>query len=642
MLSFVAIGVFMSVFQKMSLGGGGAYEFNTYAVIMLAEINKLILATIMHFSSEKGENRWPKPPLRFIFLYTVLAAAYCAQNQLTFVLLAWMGPGQMTLAKSFSPVFAAWLLWTFYGESLSFKQIGVLVVAAGGLLMMFYNPEKGWEVSPSKLFFLYLAMGTAGTCAVVNSKALQGEGKPPIHFQNMMLYSQGIIFNFILLCAMVENGKTLSDTFEGFNAYAFVIVCLHSFNGIAITMVLKFGGAVEKSLAAGIIAIVLLACDFTMFGVDPTALKVCGGLIAAACIYMYKKVKKASGDGKETPVALRSTVAMVVGGLSIMWGCYAVAVEMNKEPEVKTVTFKANVKQHATAVLVQRLPSEYRQHADQFLGQGYIYDLDQVYPWEHKVEVLSQKAKDLTASEAGFMQTFATEACNCCEDCCVPQQPVQPGAALQPDAASLAPQVKQGGACDCCGNGDCGPDLGACPLGETGTNKADNYDPALTVDAADQQTTADAQQPKPIAGDQMGKQESPLAAPPPAAATSTHTEQAAAEPPAAVEPTVPATAVTETAAAAPTPADETATALTEPESAADVKPPEMASGALTSQGKFDAAEPAAAEVVEAKEDQKQGQAQATAAVDSKEDGQPKQQQQMYEASSQQALIPLMM
>merc|ERR1712110_375008 len=113
-------------------------------------------------------------------------------------------------------------------------------------------------------------MATAGICAVVNSKALQGDGTPPLHFQNMLLYSQGFVFNFVMLVSTLHgrDDRTLLSAYDGFGWYAWVIVLLHSLNGIAITLVLKFGGAVEKSLAAGIIAVVLLFSDFILFGTE--------------------------------------------------------------------------------------------------------------------------------------------------------------------------------------------------------------------------------------------------------------------------------------------------------------------------------------------------------------------------------------
>jgi drug/metabolite transporter (DMT)-like permease len=433
----------MQVVQKSSLKGGSHYEFNTYAVIMSAEFIKFFMSLGMYVQS-KPEKFIPDVPIQFILTYTALAFMYCLNNQLTFVLLAWMGPGQMTLAKSFSPVFAAYLLWTMYGEKLSSNRVLCLLVAAFGLMMLFYDPVKGFEVSPSKLFFLYMAMALAGSCAVINSKALQGEGKPPLHFQNMMLYAQGWFFNLVLMLGILyDEGKSVGDAFNGFGGYAFVIIFLHSLNGIAITLVLKYGGAVEKSLAAGIIAVLLLFSDFILFGAEPTVLKVIGGIIAAVAIYAYKKINNNTSDG---PAAwgMRSSVGTVVAGLSIAWGIYAIVAEAVTEDapagdDQRHLSFAAMIQSHSDE------HSALHWHSYDHLQ--FSPDIDSVF------------AEEVGAGGYSFLQQEGGQGgCPCCSECCLAQNPVAPGPKVI--------QAKAGSGCNCCATSIC-TDAIDCPLGNT-------------------------------------------------------------------------------------------------------------------------------------------------------------------------------
>lgn len=464
MLALVLIGVLVQITQKSSLKGESKYEYNTYTVIAMAELIKLCMSSVMHFHS-KPEKFIPDVPWSFIGTYTALAFMYCVNNQLTFALLAWMGPGQMTLAKSFSPVVAAYLLWTLYGEIIGYQRMGALAIAALGLTFLFYDPDKGLEVRTSQLFFLYVAMAVAGTCAVVNSKALQGDGKPPLHFQNMLLYSQGLFFNLILLTGQLySSDRTLLDAFDGFGPFAWVIILLHSLNGIAITLVLKYGGAVEKSLTAGVTAVLLLITDFLLFGAEPTFFKVVGGIIAAGAIYGYKKLKNPTQSDEDiSPASLRSTIGVVVVGLSAIWGIYAIAAELK------------GADGDGDGGDGDGLVSNYMQYSAQMTNEHQYYqfsfmsELDNVY---------AQTESTTSASSLGQVASgVEILGCDCCSDCCLPSNPLEP------------PSVTSG--CNCCAQSTCPGEWPSCPLGaaaaaaaaEPDANAEPQHDKAIVQDS---------------------------------------------------------------------------------------------------------------------------------------------------------------
>merc|ERR1712151_172691 len=97
----------------------------------------------------------------------------------------------------------------------------------------------------------------------------------------------------------------------------------------------------------------------------------------------------------------------------------------------------------------------------------------------NRIEVQFSTELDLVFTETECaVATHVTEACGCCADCCLPQNPLHPERSRDEQAAEES-------GCDCCSSQLCPGDWPLCPLG-VNTNKgfsSDSSVPALDTES---------------------------------------------------------------------------------------------------------------------------------------------------------------
>eukprot|EP00462_Mataza_sp_D1_P000931 CAMPEP_0175089234 /NCGR_PEP_ID=MMETSP0086_2-20121207/680_1 /TAXON_ID=136419 /ORGANISM="Unknown Unknown, Strain D1" /LENGTH=399 /DNA_ID=CAMNT_0016361735 /DNA_START=46 /DNA_END=1245 /DNA_ORIENTATION=+ len=318
LMAFVSLVVIQGsniLFFKLS-GTGGKYRYNTASAIAITEFVKLLMSiTFMYREKAAGKSGSLSIPQSLVFGYFVLAVIYCVNNQLTFWLLSTLGAGQLQMGKSVAPMLTAGLLWVFYDEQMNKAQWACLIIFVCGLIGVMGGG------SPISTFFsslgnptvamLMIACNLTAFSSVYNSKMLQQDKSLSVHAQNATLY----FFGFILSLFAYTVGFTPSDPdlsfFGGMDNFNVIMVLFsQAFIGLAISFVYKYGGAIVKTLAAGVQAAILSVIDTVFFGLPSTFGSVAGTVTVLATSYLYFSValKLPNDDQKGTssiPTKLR-------------------------------------------------------------------------------------------------------------------------------------------------------------------------------------------------------------------------------------------------------------------------------------------------------------------------------------------------
>jgi len=302
-IAFVALVIIQGshvLFFKTSQRGG-EYQYNTASAICITEFVKLVLSMIFHIQTKGDGPLIPHIQFNEFATWSILAICYCVNNQLTFWLLVFLGPGQLSLGKSFAPMLTAVLLWQMYGEYINKVQWSCLILVVAGLVNVLYTitcPDKDKSGNSTdatldnhnSLIFgsalLYVSCMITAFSSVFNAKMLQ-KGQIPLHVQNCLLYSQGAMFNLFAYWLNFTPSK-VDGFFTGYNnVNVFLVLLSQSLMGIAITFVYKYGGAIVKTLATGAQAALLTVADGLFFGVALGPGRLAGAVTVFMASHLY-------------------------------------------------------------------------------------------------------------------------------------------------------------------------------------------------------------------------------------------------------------------------------------------------------------------------------------------------------------------
>mmetsp|Transcript_21620 Transcript_21620/g.52938 ORF Transcript_21620/g.52938 Transcript_21620/m.52938 type:complete len:304 (+) Transcript_21620:103-1014(+) len=229
----------------------GKYAYNTASAVAVTEAVKLFMSAGLYWAGTERK----MPPLSMFFSYTFCAAAYAINNQLAMWLLLSMGTGMVSLGKSLTPMLTAMTMWSLYPDEKFVRMQGIcFVILTMGLVCLFApGQNSGNPITPLALAWMLFSIGVSTFTAVYNSRILQ-RGGVSMHMQNMMLYSQGFVFNIIMYVSGINatgKGASSQGFFDGYgNFFVIGVLLSQSFMGLVISAVYKYGDAIIKGLAS--------------------------------------------------------------------------------------------------------------------------------------------------------------------------------------------------------------------------------------------------------------------------------------------------------------------------------------------------------------------------------------------------------
>ena len=221
----------------------GHYKYNESTMVLLVEVVKLVFCSIVFLIQYSSTPISKKPQLVSLSFcqslhFLVPAILYAASNTFVYI-------GMSYISAAFFHVFGniriltAGLLYRIMmkRQQSDIQWLSMVLIAAGALLSS-SDEKKGDSENPILGFVFIISMTVFSTSASIYSeKYFKKTQELSIFFQNMVLYSYGILVNVIILAFKYDSSKGL---FEGFDQAGLFVLLVQSTMGVSLSFIFKY------------------------------------------------------------------------------------------------------------------------------------------------------------------------------------------------------------------------------------------------------------------------------------------------------------------------------------------------------------------------------------------------------------------
>ena len=291
--AFMAL-VFLQVFLALSFKfaqreTSGQYPFSSPALLVLAEITKLGISLCLFFqegsytrdsnamedelqtkafenirqsfSTLRGELSFP-----LLRNTALLAALYCVNNHIAFLVFRMADGANITLIKSGSSFVCALMLRFALGRAISRVQWSAIFLQIFGLIVAQFGATcSNTPILPGYAYLLlFISLIISSVSGVWNDQMLKNDNNTSMHIINMLLYGFGFLMNGISYLYIADPDRRF---FSGFDKSAtFLVLICQSLFGVTISAVYKFSDATVKTFAHSCATSVLMFINVFGFG----------------------------------------------------------------------------------------------------------------------------------------------------------------------------------------------------------------------------------------------------------------------------------------------------------------------------------------------------------------------------------------
>lgn len=312
---FVGQGILVTASQRAD----NSYSYNTVLVVLLTEVLKLIISTVLYCREHTIKSLVVKvvEGRDVLLLYFVPAFLYCLYNNLAFVNLSTFDPTTYYLLLQLRVVITGVLFQVIFKKSLSRKQWLSLFLLTLGCMLKQWNfslPSstsnddtgkdpaeaavdgtfRGKNISGFDLSFsaILILVQTVCSClaGVYNEYLLKGKGSDiNIYVQNVFMYLDSIVCNLLILMFRGELAAvvTKDHLLEVFRFEVLVIMINNAAIGIITSFFLKYMNSILKTFASALELMFTAVLSYLLFSIPiylNTALAI---FVVSYAIYLY-------------------------------------------------------------------------------------------------------------------------------------------------------------------------------------------------------------------------------------------------------------------------------------------------------------------------------------------------------------------
>lgn len=295
------------ILVTLSQNDQGKIEYNAISSTLLSEMLKIVISTSFYFTTKDNTPAQVKP--LEVLEFSVPALVYFVNNNLVFLILNNVDATTFQLLSQLKTIFTGLLFRIFLKRELTaYQYLAIWMLACGTGTSQLPSCLAVGATSESRSSFVGMSASVVSCslsafAGIYNEKLMKGKPKDSIHWQNIQLYSWGILFNFLGI--VVNNSEALLklDFFSGYNRWACAVVVNNALNGLAISAILKHADNIARVYAHAVAMLVTMVLSVLFFGLTPTPQMMIGIAVvgASAVQYNYKPAADA-GTHKYAPV----------------------------------------------------------------------------------------------------------------------------------------------------------------------------------------------------------------------------------------------------------------------------------------------------------------------------------------------------
>lgn len=288
---------------------GDQLPFLASSCVLLTEVLKLAFCLVAlgceRMQAARVENQKHAPPalapsLRTVLPFSVPALCYCVNNNLAVRLQHHMDPATYMVLGNCKIVTTAVLFKLIMKKELTLRQwaaIGMLtvgsVVNSHSALQAKSLALAELHVTVTGLVLLACYCLISGFSGVFSEYLLKKDFNVSVHYQNGLLYSFGILFNFLVWIFEVvkkhhsEGDNRYLNVLHGYSAYTWLLVASQAACGIIMSLIMKHLNNMVRVFVVSSAPLVTTLLAFFLFGLNlPLTFLVSLSLVCVA-IVMY-------------------------------------------------------------------------------------------------------------------------------------------------------------------------------------------------------------------------------------------------------------------------------------------------------------------------------------------------------------------
>jgi len=269
----------------------GQYPFSSPALLVIAEFTKLgislllfvqeqfhvravnnhgtedkLLKRVAHSTSQTFPRLKEQLSFRLLRNTALLAALYCINNHIAFLVFRLADGANITLIKSGSSFVSALMLRFALGRTISRVQWSAILLQIFGLVVAQFGATcSDTPILPGYAYLLLLVSLTISSLSgVCNDQMLKSDNGVSMHVINMLLYALGFMMNGTSYIYIADPERRFFSGFDKSSTY-YVLLCQSLF-GVTISAVYKYSDATVKTFALSCATSILMVVNVLEFG----------------------------------------------------------------------------------------------------------------------------------------------------------------------------------------------------------------------------------------------------------------------------------------------------------------------------------------------------------------------------------------
>lgn len=298
---YIILFVFQGVFVTASKTENGGYDYNTTLVVFLSELLKLCASAVLYTCKRENKPHIVKAiaiNYKLLLLYFIPSLLYCFYNNLAFINLSHYDPTSYYILLQFRVVLTALLFQFLFKKKLTYFQwVSLAILTLGCIIKNFdaaSTQSKGDTTLWSQIFNIYfLSINFQNFCSCLagtyNEYLLKTKGSNvDIFLQNVFMYLDSVICNFLILCFKGEVGNIFDDFSSLADTFVILIIINSAVVGIVTSFFLKNLNSILKTYASALELVITAVVCYILFNIlitEFTVLSICLVIIAVAMYF---------------------------------------------------------------------------------------------------------------------------------------------------------------------------------------------------------------------------------------------------------------------------------------------------------------------------------------------------------------------
>jgi len=312
-----------SLLTTGSKNAQGKYDYNVATVPLLAELLKLIVSSLLLYQEyRRNPNLKMTTDLHSVMLYPIPSIIYLGHHSITFPLLAYVDPSTYQILGNLKIVTTGLAAKFILGKRLSQLKWLALVLLTLGATTSQISSGKGDSLfaAPMMGYALGVLNALLSAFAGVYTEFLMKKNDDSLHWQNIQLYSFGVLFNVLRLTAEdlssnFHNGAWPIIMFDGYTFITYLVVANLAFSGLLVSFVMKYADTIAKVFATSLAMMMTPFAAYLLFDLKPSLALLIGISIACMAVHLYYANPKDLTEIRQTPESLKS-ISVAAHGIS--------------------------------------------------------------------------------------------------------------------------------------------------------------------------------------------------------------------------------------------------------------------------------------------------------------------------------------